>query len=210
MRFLFLFLIEKGKKKIRQRDQSRARTTSHFQNACGLWVKSDRPKRTDSKRSALHPSANALVQWSHDHVPPEARLTLCSRLRGAQEGRLRLQLDRVLQPGGCSRCFAGAGRRGEGASQDACLIHSVGSAVLGVVTARAYFPLVNVHTGFMHGYTYEPSCRRRWSNPTAVTDFHPMQSLAPKTNRVDQARGRAQGTHLQVCCSVGMDEHPNR
>ena len=97
LRFLFLFLIEKGKKKIRQRDQSRARTTSHFQNACGLWVKSDRTKRTDSKRSALHPRANALVQWSHDHVPPEARLTLCSRLRGAREGRLRLQLDRVLQ-----------------------------------------------------------------------------------------------------------------
>eukprot|EP00966_Prymnesium_polylepis_P166754 3854474-Prymnesium_polylepis.1 len=52
------------------------------------------PNPTFDPTPALRPSANALVQWPHAHVPPEARLALCSRLRGAQEGRLRLQLDR--------------------------------------------------------------------------------------------------------------------
>ena len=85
------------------------------------------------------------------------------------------------------------------------MIHSVGSAVLGVVTARAYFPLVNVHTGFMHGYTYEPSCRR-WSNPMAVTDFQELQSLAPKTTKwIKHVVERK--APIQDCCSVGMDEH---
>ena len=45
-----------------------------------------------------------------------------------------------------SRCFAGAGLRGEGALQD------VYEDCKCVVTARAYFPLVNVHTWFYARY----------------------------------------------------------
>ena len=46
-----------------------------------------------------------------------------------------------------------------------------------VVTARAYFPLVNVHTGFMHGYTYEPSCRR-WTKEMSPSWARARQECA--------------------------------
>ena len=60
-----------------------------------------------------------------------------------------------------------------------------------VVIARAWFPHVNVHTGFMHGYTYEPSCRR-WTKPMTPADFQELQSLAPKdsTVSIERAVGR--------------------
>ena len=40
----------------------------------------------------------------------------------------------------------------------------------------------------------------------AVTDFHPMQSLAPKTTEwIKHVVERK--APIQDCCSVGMDEH---
>ena len=73
-----------------------------------------------------------------------------------------------------------------------------------MVTARAYFPLVNVHTWFYarYGRTSLPAVAGK---PMAVTDFHPMQSLAPKTTEwIKHVVERK--APIQDCCSVGMDE----
>ena len=86
-----------------------------------------------------------------------------------------------------SRCFAGAGRRGEGALQD------VYEDCKCVVTARAYLPLVRPYLVLCTVWTYEPSCRR-WQADGG--DRLPSHAVArAQDDRVDQARGRAQGTH---------------
>ena len=78
-----------------------------------------------------------------------------------------------------------------------------------VVTARVFFPDVNVHAGFAfreHGYTYE---RRRWTKPMTPAEFQELQALAPKTTDPTEWIKHAverKITRLQDCCSVGMDE----
>ena len=77
-----------------------------------------------------------------------------------------------------------------------------------VVTARAYFPYVNVHTGFMNGYTYQSSYPR-WTKPMTPAEFQELQALAPKTADPTEWIKHAverKITRLQDCCSVGMDE----
>ena len=77
-----------------------------------------------------------------------------------------------------SRCFAGAGRRGEGALQDAyedCKC---------VVTARAYFPLVNVHTGLCTATrTSLPAVagasRWRWQTSRSCSRSRPRRPTRP-------------------------------
>ena len=107
--------------------------------------------------------------------------------------------------GGCSRCFAGAGRRSEGGSLAGRVrgrqVRGDRACVL-PARERPYRVYARLHVRAFLPSSLEQSDGGDRLPGAAVT--------RAQDDRVDQARGRAQGTHLQVCCSVGMDEHPNR
>ena len=76
-----------------------------------------------------------------------------------------------------------------------------------VVTARVFFPDVNIHTGFAfreHGYTYESP---RWTKPMTPAEFQELQALAPKTADPTESIERAverKFARLQDLDSVGL------
>ena len=75
-----------------------------------------------------------------------------------------------------------------------------------VVTARVFFPDVNVHNGFMNGYTYQSSYPR-WTKPMTPAEFQELQALAPKTADPTESIERAverKFARLQDLDSVGL------